>query len=447
MNRRGVLAFVLLLASTTNVAAAQTARAGEPKLLPWSQQIAIREQWLKKRHGMILEMMRHNGVGMWMVVNEEFHNDPMTDYIAPPRIYAGGRDIFMFIDAGEKGLRKIAFTGYAEDNLKQFFESADDPRPIDKQFAELYAQYKPNKIALSFDGSRGVTRSLTYTTYKWLVEKFGAEAASHFVPAADLIEEYSDTRIPEEFATYTDMVKLTESMARRSLSSEVIRPGKTTVGDVRNWLLDELGRHNLTTWFQPDLRVQRKGMANQTSRGFLAIAPENVVIQKGDVVHLDFGITYMGLNTDWQKMAYVLRDGEKAVPAGLKSALANTNTLQDSVSHHSKPGKAAGDVYNDVMAEMKEKGIEAKVYSHPLGFQGHALGASIDYRSAQRAETMPVSKKLRDGSYISIELNSVTAVPEWDGQKVFVMEEDPAYLTQDGWKFFVPRQTEWYLVK
>jgi Metallopeptidase family M24 len=449
MKRMRLLALILVLATVPAVVTGQpkTGTSGEPKLLPWSQQIAVREQWLKKRHGMILDMMRRHDVGMWIIVNEEFHNDPLTEHIAPPRIYAGGRDIFMFIDAGDKGLRKIAFTGYAEDNLKEFFESTDDPRPVDKQFAELYAQYKPKKIALSFGGNRGVTRSLTYTTYKWLAEKFGPEAESHFVPAADLIEEYSDTRIPEEFATYTDMVNITESIAKRSLSGEVIKPGTTTVGDVRNWLYDELGRHDLTTWFQPDVRVQRKGMPNPMSRGFLAVSPESVVIQKGDVVHLDFGITYMGLNTDWQKMSYVLRDGEKDVPVGLKKALANTNALQDAVCRQSKPGKAAGDVYNDVLAEMKEKGIEAKVYSHPLGFQGHALGASIDYRSAQRSETMPTSKKLRDGSYIAIELNALTAVPEWDGQKVFVMEEDPAYLTQDGWKFFVPRQTEWYVVK
>src|SRR5262249_35461130 len=151
-----------------------------------------------------------------------------------------------------------------------------------------------------------------------IAEKMGPEAESHFVPAEPLIEEYSDTRIPEEFATYTDMVKITEILAQRALSSEVIKPGKTTVGDVRRWLYDQLGQRDLTTWFQQDLRVQRKGMPNQTSRGFLAIAPEEVVIQKGDVVHLDFGITYMGLNTDWQKMSYVLRDGEKDVPAGLK---------------------------------------------------------------------------------------------------------------------------------
>lgn len=444
---RKILVVGVWLLAFVGVAAAEAEKAdAEPKLLPWSQQIAVREQWLSKRHAMLLDMMRRNFVDMWIVVNEEFHDDPLTQYVAPPRPYAGGRDFFVFIDAGEAGLKKIAVTGFAEESVKRFFDAPDDPKPADKVLPELYQQYKPKKIALSYGGHRGVTRSITHDTYKFIAEKMGPEAESHFVPAERLIEEYSDTRIPEEFATYTDMVKITEDIAKRSLSSEVIKPGKTTVGDVRRWLYDALGARGLTTWFQPDLRVQRMGKPNETSRGFLAVSSESVVIEKGDVVHLDFGITYMGLNTDWQKMSYVLRDGEQDVPLGLKKALANTNALQDSMCRNARPGKLAGDVYNEVMAEMQKRGIEAKVYSHPLGFQGHALGASIDYRSAQRADTMP-ARKLRDGSYISIELNSVTAVPEWDGQKVFVMEEDPAYLTPEGWKFFVPRQTEWYLVK
>ncbi len=156
----------------------------------------------------------------------------------------------------------------------------------------------------------------------------------------------------------------------------------------------------------------------------------------------------MGLNSDWQKMVYILRDGEKEVPAGLKHALANTNALQDALMlRASRPGRAAGEVYTAAMNEMKQKNIEAQIYSHPIGDQGHGLGASIDFRAAQRPEAMKQEKRLRKGSYISIELNTQTSVPEWDGQKVYVMEEDPAYLTDEGWKFFVPRQEAFYVIR
>ncbi len=439
---------LLLLVVSVCVLPAPAQKLREPKLLPWSQQIAVREQWLHKHHALILPMMRQHGIDMWIVVNEEFHDDPLTQYVAPPRVYTGNRDFFVFIDTGEKGLRKLAISGYAEENLKAFFESLDDPRPADKVLPELWEQYHPQKIALSYGARRGVQRSITKDTYDFLAEKMGPEAAKHFVPAADLIEDYLTARLPEEFETYTDLVALTDVLTRRAFSNEVITPGKTTLGDLRRWFYDQLGARGLTTWFQPDLRIQRKGMANNTSRGFLAVSPESWVIQRGDVLHVDFGITYMGFSSDWQKMGYVLREGEKDAPEGLKKALRNTNELQDALMlRAARPGRVAGDVYNLAMDEMKQKSIEAKIYSHPVGAQGHGLGPTIDYRAAQRQEMAAAqAKRLVKGTYMSIELNTLTPMPEWDGQKLYVMMEDDAYLTDDGYKFFRPRQESWYLI-
>jgi Xaa-Pro dipeptidase len=448
--RRLAVGLCALYCVTTATAAAQSP-AGEPAsvappLPSWSQQIAIREGWLARRHENLLPMMRRHNIDMWIVVNEEFHNDPLTELIAPPRPYTGNRDIFVFIDAGDR-LRKVAVTGYSEENLKRFFENDDEPKPPAAALAALFLQYKPHHIGLSIGGPRGVQRSLTHDSYRFLSEAMGPEATARFTSAADLIEEYCDTRLPEEAAVYRQLVALTDRLTRRALSSEVITPGRTTVGDVRRWLYDALGTAGVRTWFQPDLRVQRAAATPATSRGFLAVAPESLVIQRGDAVHLDFGITAMGLDTDWQKMAYVLKPGENEAPEGLKAAMRNTNTLQDALMHlHSSPGMAAGDVYQATMADMKVRGIEAMIYSHPIGPQGHGLGAAIDFRSTRRDPSEQV-KRLRLGSYISIELNTGTPVPEWGGQKVFVMMEDDAYLAESGWQFFLPRQEAWYLIR
>lgn len=416
-----------------------------PKVLSWSQQIELREEWLQKHHALLLPMMRKHNVGMWIVVNEEFHNDPLTEYVAPPRVYTGNRDIFVFVDAGDQGLKKYAVTGYAEENLKRFFETPDDPRPPKEALKELYEKFQPKTIALAMDGDRGVTRSLTFSSYKFLAEAMGPEAEKRFIPAADLIEDYLSTRIPEEFDTYTQMVLATEILTRRALSNEVIQPGKTLVGDLRRWLYDQLWENRYTTWFQPDIRLQRQSMTSQMSRGFLGVAPESLVIERGDVLHIDFGITYMGLNTDWQKMAYVLKQGETAPPPGLIAAMAKTNALQDAVMTDARPGKTAGEVYRQAMAEMQAKGIEAQIYSHPIGAQGHGLGPAINSRAGQREGREP-GKPLVKGTYLSVELNTASTIPEWGGQKIFVMMEDDAYLTDEGYKFFCPRQTEYYLI-
>ncbi|MCC6929843.1 MAG: M24 family metallopeptidase [Gemmatimonadaceae bacterium] len=456
----GLLALTLLGILDAAPAAAQNADAplrrtvnvrrdpAASALPSWSEQIRIRESWLDTRHRLLLDMMRKRGIGMWIVVNEEFHNDPLAEFVAPPRPYTGNRDFFIFVDTGGTALRRIAVTGYSEDNLKRWFESPDEPRPITAVLPELVRQYDPRRIALGAGGKRGVTRSLTHDSWVDLTTLIGPDAGQRVVPAADLIEEYLDTRIPEEMPYYRQAVQLTESLARRALSNEVIVPGKTTVGDVRNWLYDALWAAGVRTWFQPDLRVQRQGMGKASSRGFLAVAPESTVIRRGDVVHLDFGLSVMGFDTDWQKMAYVLKPGERDAPAGLKAAMRNSNTLQDvMMKTYSRPGASVADVYDSTMADMKRRGITAMIYSHPIGNQGHGLGAAIDFRSAQRPELGASGKSLRKGSYISIELNTRTAVPEWGGQDVFVMFEDDAHLTDAGWEFFRPRQEAWYLIR
>jgi len=415
-------------------------------LLDWSEQMAVRDAWLTKRHDMLLPMMRRHGVDMWIVVNEEFHDDPLTEYVAPARPYTGRRDVFVFVDAGDEGLRKVAATGYWEETVARFFESPVDPRPSTEVLKDLYETYRPEVIGLGMGGSRGMTRSLTHDSWSFLASAMGPEAEGHFASAAELIDEYLATRIPEEFDHYERLVALTESITREALSEEVIEPGVTTVGDVRRFMYDELWTHGVQTWFQPDLRVQRRGMQEVGSRGFLAVAPEETVIEPGDLVHVDFGISYMGLDSDWQKMAYVLLPGEGDVPEGLKAALRNTNALQDALTlRASRPGRTAGEAYRATMAEMEDQDIVAQIYSHPLGNHGHGVGPSIDFRSADQEGV--AARPLVEGAYISIELNTKTPVPEWDGQEVFVMQEDPAHLTADGWRFFRPRQEAFYLIR
>jgi Xaa-Pro dipeptidase len=189
-------------------------------------------------------------------------------------------------------------------------------------------------------------------------------------------------------------------------------------------------------------------MDSSKSRGFLAVAKEATVIMPGDLVHIDFGITYMGFNTDWQKMAYVLEPGEKDAPAGLQQAMRNTNELQDAMMlRAARPGRTGGEVYRLTMDEMQQKGIAAMIYSHPIGNEGHGLGASVDFRAAQPLLAGSAAEHMRKGSYISVELNTQTAIPEWGGQKIYVMAEDDAYLTDDGFKFFQPRQSAFYLIR
>lgn len=443
----GIVFLVLVLSAPVYSQTPDTAKP-LPRLLSLREQQTVREAWLKKRlDTMLLPMMRRQKIEMWIVTNEEFHADPVTEFIAPPLPYVGRRDFFIFADRGGDKLDRLALVRYPEEHLKQFFEILNPPgREIATTLRQIVEQRNPKTIALNRGGLRGATDGLTFEAHKFLTEALGPTYASRFVSAAPLIVEYMDTRLPEEFEHYRTAVELTEILTQRAFSNEVITPGKTTVGEVRWWFLQQVNNLGLDVWFQPDLRVQRHAQAARQTQQFLSVAEEATVIQRGDVIHIDCGLNYMGLSTDWQKMAYVLRPGETDVPEGLKKALANTNRLQDALFTHIKPGAKGFEVYDATMADMKKLGIEAMIYSHSVGNQGHALGAAIDFRRAPSGSPS-LEPPFREGSYTSIELNTSTSVPEWNGQKVTIMMEDDAYLTKDGMKWFRPRQTAFFVIR
>ena len=442
------MAFLCVLAPTSALAQKKIRAQPLPTLLSVREQLKVREGWLKTRlDTMLLPMMRRHKVEMWIVTNEEFHPEPVVPYIAPPIPYEGRRDFFIFTDRGGDKLERIALVRYPDEHLRSFFEVVNPPgREIQSTLKKIVEERNPKSIALNLGGVRGATNGLTYEAQKFLTETLGNDLAERFVTAAPLVVEYMDTRLPDELEHYRKAVELTDIITRRAFSNEVITPGKTTVGDVRYWWLQQMNNKGLDTWFHPDMRIQRKGQETEKTQQFLSVADESVVIQRGDVIHIDCGLNYLGLSTDWQKMGYVLDKGERDVPEGLKRAFVNTNHLQDALFSHIKPGAWGYDVYDATMADMKATGIEAMIYSHSIGNQGHGLGASVDFRRPV-AGAVNFEPPFREGSYTSIELNTSTPVAEWGGQKVTIMAEDDAYLTKDGMKWFRPRQTSFYVIR
>lgn len=415
-----------------------------PKLLSQREQMDVRESWLQKRlSSLLLPMMKRHGIDIWIVVNEEFHSDPVTEHIVPPIPIVGRRDLFIFIDRGER-LERIAVVRYLEERLKNHYTVLNPPRAeMAAALKKLVDERNPKTIALNMGGSRGQQSGLTHDGYKFLAETLGPENEKKFVSSAKLLTDYFDTRLPEELTHYEKAVLATDVITRRAFSNEIIRPGKTTVGDVRWWMMQQVNNLGLGIWFQPDMRVQRQAKTTATSQQFLSVADEKMVLEPGDLIHVDFGLIYMGLSTDWQKHGYLLKPGEKDAPAGLKAALKNTNRLQDILFGFARAGMTGSEVYDATMAECKKQGIEAMIYSHPIGAHGHGLGASIDFRRGIGGD----EDRLRLDAFTSIELNTSTAVPEWNGQKVTIMAEDDAVMTPTGYKFIRPRQTEFYLIR
>jgi Xaa-Pro aminopeptidase len=426
-----------------------------PPLLSVREQFDLRVRWLEARHRLLLPMMRTHGVTMWIVLNEEFHNDPLTEHVAPPLAYVSRRDVHVFVDGGDAGLLRYSNYWRPTTTYARFFEPLPAPRSdrgtsdIRIGLRELVRRTAPNTIALAVGGTRGQDSGLPKDSYDLLVDAIGPEFTGRIIPAAPLIEEYLDTRLPDEREYYRALVTATDVLAQRALSNEVITPGRTTAADVAWWFADQIARLGVgaAPWFEIHTAVQRFDRTTGTMIAYVHPAPDSLVFQAGDVIHLDCGFNYLGFASDWQKVAYVLRPGETRVPDGLVRALANANRTQEALRTVARPGMTGYEAAQATIAALADVDFTPSIYSHPIGTHGHGVGPSINARGAILPGPPAWDSRLRLGSYRSIELSATTAIPEWNNGQLIIPFEDDAELTSSGYVWFRPPQTQWYLIR
>ena len=427
--------------------------AQTPALPPLRKQAEIQQEWLKlrlERH--LPALMRKHNTQMWIVACREYAEDPAFFSLVSPTVFAARRTtIYVFFDRGaEKGVERLALGGESNGGLYTVYR---DPSSNNKEIygesqwltlKKLVDERNPSNLAINVSATHAFSDGLSAGLRDKLMATLGADYKDRIKPSENLALEYQELRVPEMLPIYRDMMAIVHSLIARAFSSEVITPGKTTAEDVVWWLRQKVNDAGMGTWFQPSVEIQRKGLTAATRLN----RKEGIVIERGDVLHTDFGITALRLNTDTQHMGYVLRSGEKDVPAGIKKALQNSDRLQDLTLERMKPGRTGNEVLGLVLHAMREEKIEGTLYTHPIGDHGHAAGPLIGLWDLQEGVPGRGDVPLSPGSWFSIELQASTPIPEWGGQKLEVALEEDAMLDEQGkMSWILKRQTEFHLVK
>jgi Xaa-Pro aminopeptidase len=428
--------------------------AESPKRLPTlREQAATQQEWLKLRLDRVLpKLMRKHGVQMWLVICREYNEDPVFYSLVSPTVFAARRrTIYVFYDRGEEnGVERLALGGGSNGGIYTVYR---DPEVENREIygegqwvllKKLIEQRNPSTIAINISHTHAFSDGLSAGEREKLEATLGPDLLKRVVRAENLALEYVSIRLPEMMPTYRRMMEIVHSLIGRAFSNEVVTPGRTTNQDVVWWLRQEVNNLGLGTWFQPSVRVQKPG---KTGVNLLAEdAP--VVIERGDVLHVDFGITAMRLNTDTQHMGYVLREGETDVPAGIKRALASANRLQDILMERMRTGRSGNEVLSNALAVMKAEGIKGTIYTHPVGDHGHGAGPLIGLWDRQQGVPGRGDVLLLPSTWFSIELQATTPVPEWGGKELWVgLEEDAAIDEHGKITWVLNRQTEYRLVK
>lgn len=251
------------------------------------------------------------------------------------------------------------------------FSWIDNTPAVWDELRAVLEEHNPSTIAINADAEISFASGLHAGELRAVQDGLGAKWSDKMVVHPMLAVEYIGTQIDARLPWYRKLQETAWSIIGEAFSERVVVPGVTRTEDVEWWMREQIQALNYTTWFQPSVSILEAG--GDPFEG----APQKRAIRHGDVLHVDFGVTALGMNTDTQHVAYVLKPGETEPPKGLRDGLKNANRLQDITRSHMTPGRTGNQILKNIREQMKQEGIEGKIYCHAIGDWGHSAGTVI----------------------------------------------------------------------
>ncbi len=423
-----------------------SAPSTSPTILSMRDRAEMIDALLEERlESVIPDVMRREGIDMWIVAAREYNEDPVIRTMLPATwIAARRRTVLVFFDRGDEGVERLAVARY---NIGRSFESAWNPEEDPDQWerlARIVAERDPNRVGLNISSTFALADGLSSSEHQAMLDAFDEKYRSRVVSAENLAIGWLETRTQSELEIYPSIVRIARDIIEEGLSEAVIKPGVTSTDEVEWWYREKIRDLNLVTWFHPSVDIQR---AESTERdGDFSSREDSDVIQPGDLLHVDFGITYLRLNTDTQMHAYVLESGEFEAPLDLQEAFDIGNRLQDILTGQFETGRSGNEILRRALSQADSEGIDATIYTHPIGFNGHAAGPTIGLWDQQGGVPGRGDYPLFPMTAHSIELNAAVSIGSWDGQTVRIMLEEDAIFDGSSVTYIDPRQEELLLI-
>ncbi|MFC4634329.1 M24 family metallopeptidase [Dokdonia ponticola] len=403
---------------------------------------------LEDRFNVLLpKLMDRVNIDMWVIISREYNEDPVIKTMLPATwLNARRRTILVFYRDQEKNsIEKLAVARY---NIGKSITSAWDKEKEPDQWEALIKIIEardPKKIGLNYSDNFGLADGVVKTDYNEFIEALAPAYASRIVSAEKLAIGWIETRTSKEMEYFEQLVDITHDIIKDAFSSKVITPGTTTTDDVVWYLRQRVTDMGVETWFHPTVDIQRSNEKLASHIESFSNRPEGKVIQKGDLLHCDFGITYLRLNTDCQQHAYVLKDGETQAPQFLVDALADGNRVQDILTTNFTTGKTGNQILLKALKEGREEKLVPSIYTHPLGLYGHSAGPTIGMWDSQGGVPGTGDYPLYENTAYAIELNTTVTIPEWE-KDIRIMLEEAGFWGENGFSYVSGRQENLILI-
>lgn len=417
------------------------------KILTLRERAVVENQILEERLDTLLpQLMQREGIDAWVLIAREYNEDPVLKTMLPATwLNARRRTVLMFIDHGDsRGVERLAVARYA---VGELFPAAWDPQEQPDQYqriAQLLSEFNPSKIALNFSDTYALADGLTYSEQRDFSAALPNDLQSRIVSAENLAVGWLETRIPSEMKVYEDVMTIAHAIIAEGFSAAVVKPGETTIEDLTWWYRQRVNDLGLDTWFHTGIELMRSD-ASQLAIGDLPDMQK--VFHKGDLIHIDFGISYLDLQTDTQQNAYILRDDETTVPDYLVQALQKGNELQDILTYNFQVGRTGNEILRRTREQAINAGIGPIIYTHPIGLHGHAAGTTIGMWDKQDGVPGSGDYAMNANTAYSIELTALVDAPEWSSTPLSVKLEEDGFYDGSNFEYIRPRQTEYHIIQ
>ena len=412
------------------------------KILSERDRATLKDEILADRFNNLLpELMDKAGIDMWILIAREYNEDPVMRTMLPAKWLNARRrtKLVFYRDAAQGTIDKMAVARYnVGDNIKSAWNKEEEPDQW-KALVRLIKERNPKKIGINTSDYFGIADGLVKTDYEALLEALPPEEEAKLVSAEKLAISWIETRTAKEMELYNTLVQITHDIVAEAFSRKVITPGVTTSDDVVWWMRQKVTDLGLATWFHPTVDIQRSDEALKSHIESFSNGYKDKTIMPGDLLHCDFGITYIGLNTDCQQHAYVLQEGETQVPAFLADAFKLGNRLQDILTNNFVTGQTGNQILLKSLAEAKNEGLRPSIYTHPLGTYGHSSGPTIGMWDSQGGVPVNGDYPLYPNTVYAIELNTTVRIEPWD-KDIRIMLEEAGFYGPDGFRYVNERQ-------
>ena len=431
---RTVVSIILFLSIQISVA----------QILSEKDRAKLKDELLEDRFQHLLpQLMDEANLDMWLLISREYNEDPVLKTMLPARwLNARRRTMILFYrNKQQNTIERIAVARYdIGKSIKSAWNKELEPNQW-KALSAIIAERNPTKIGINYSKHFALADGLVKTDYEELVENLPDSLTSKLVSAEKLAIAWLETRTEKEMKLFKKLVKTTHDIIDVAFSEKVIEPGKTTTEDVVWFLRQTVTDMGLETWFHPTIDIQRTNQELQSHIYSFTKGDKDKIIQKGDLLHCDFGITYIGLNTDCQQHAYVLKDNETSVPEYLATAFKKGNRLQDILTTTMQEGKTGNEILLSSLSTAKKEGLRPSIYTHPLGKYGHSAGTTIGMWDSQGGVPFNGDYSLHKNTVYAIELNVTVSIPEWQ-KDIRIMLEEAGFYGDNFFEYVNERQTE-----